>query len=121
MQADRTLTIDQVYDLIDTPYGVSCLFPQKGDASIAAIAAEYGDDLDVVCQSATWFLRHSGDGKYFPLENADRKPFIGSQYGIFQVRTGYLFEDPNGDALIATPEGWKPVEIGDLDTYGAMI
>ena len=118
MKANRQVKIDSLYDAIDVVDGTTCLFPTEGEGSIENIIAEYGDDIDAITQSATWFLV-AEDGNTFCLEDADSRPFIGSAAGIFPMRTGDLWQGPNGDNLVATTDGWEDAETADIDTYGA--
>lgn len=122
MNADRKILIDTFYDAIDDEAnGTTCLFPVDGAGSIAAIVEQYGDDIEVVMQGATWFLQHSGDGNTWALEDVNGRPFVGSSAGIFPSRSGDLWEDPNGDDLIATESGWVSTDEADVHTYGAVL
>lgn len=122
MNADRKILIDTWYDVIDDEaHGVMCLFPTDGEGSIDDVIAKYGDDMAVILSSATWFLSQSGDGSTFPLEDANGRPFLGSKLGINPMRSGDRWEDPNGDDLIATADGWVPAEQADVHTYGATL
>lgn len=108
MNADRQIEIDRIYDVIDDEsHCATCLFPTEGEGSMADLTEKYGDDLDALMQSATYYLV-AEDGRYFALER-DGQCFMGSSEGIFPVATGTRYEDPNGDDLVATADGWKPV------------
>lgn len=109
MNADRQITIDRRYDVIDDVQTcIPCLFPAEGEESLADLTEKCGDDLDAIMQSATYYLI-AEDGRYFALESWGRFCFIGSSDGVHLMREGDRYEDPNGDDLVATANGWKPV------------
>lgn len=60
MQADRFVEVNgETFAVIEDPKsGVDCLFPIDGECSLDAIIAEFGDDLDVVLQSASSYIPH---------------------------------------------------------------
>lgn len=89
--------------------GVVCLFPVDGEGSIEQIAEKYGDDEDALMQSAKYVLI-AQDGRYYALEDSGHRCFIGGPEGIQRVREGAKYIAPNGDDLVATVDGWKPVE-----------
>lgn len=108
MNADRQIEIDRIYDVIDdVAHCDMCLFPAEGDGSIEDLTEKCGDDLDALMQSAAYYLI-AEDGRYFALER-DGQCFIGSSDGVYLVHDGDRYEDPNGDDLVATADGWKPV------------
>ena len=109
MNADRNIEIDAIYDVIDAANGDTCLFPSEGEGSIEDITEFFGDDIDVITQSAAYFLI-AEDGRFFALER-DGQCFIGSSEGIYPVSIGTRYEDPNREDLIATDDGWKSVEV----------
>jgi hypothetical protein len=116
----RHIIIDAAYHAVDAEtHCLTALYPCTGPGSLEAVIAEYGDDIDVILQSAAYYLI-AEDGAYYALETPSGVPCIGSCAGIFPVAAGYRYEDPNGDGLTATAEGWKPADT-EIDTYGEKI
>lgn len=63
LTADRQIDLGGgvLYDAIDDEaHGLTCIYPTEGPGSLVSIVAQYGCDLDVVLQSATYYL--SADG-----------------------------------------------------------
>ena len=83
IQPEFSIVINgQVFNGINDPQsGVDALFPESGEKSLEAVIAEYGDDLDAVMQSATFYRVAIGRNGYAVMEDADQQPFILSPEG----------------------------------------
>lgn len=60
---DMTVIIEGVpFDVISSPqWGVDCLFPVEGKGSLADVVERFGDDLDVVLSSASFYRKAGKD------------------------------------------------------------
>lgn len=126
MKPEFFITIDgEAYAGINDPQsGVDALFHEEGNGAIESIIAQYGDDLDVVMQSASYFRVAVGRDGYSAIETAgDHRPLVLSPSGeIVEAKDGerFFLSSSDDDVLFATCFGWKPNDEA-VRCFGARI
>ncbi len=104
--------------------GIDCAFPVSGAGSIDDIKSRYGDDLDVLLQSAAFYVVFRG-GYTFLAETTEHTPMIGSHdngdWKMYPVCDGDKVELGNGDIYYATKFGWKLNSDEDVECEGAQL